>query len=110
MKKSQREERRTSEEQKEEEQRETDASTYFAVEKATGQLEEAYGFFLLHVDAVATDGPGGPNARQPLLSWQQRGQLAPSVRIATGAIGLPPQYRMGSGLEKTSQAMLASGK
>jgi hypothetical protein len=77
-----------------------ETSSRYATIEAQALLEEAYGFFVLHQDAVADTGPGGSSTRMPLLSWQYSPALAPTCRIATGPATIPSQYRFGTGFDQ----------
>ena len=77
-----------------------EASSCYATIEAQAQLEEAYGFFVLHQDAVADTGPGGSSTRMPLLSWQFSPALAPTCRIAMGPTTIPSRFRFGTGFDQ----------
>ncbi len=79
---------------------EVTTSTRFATVEAQARLEEAYGYFVLYYDAVATHGPGGPTTRRPLISWQHRPALAPMCRVAAEPTTVASQLRFGQGFDQ----------
>ena len=68
---------------------EVETSSGFASVEAYARLEEAYGFFVLHYDAVSgSREPGGSLTRMPLVSWQSRPALVPVCSVAMEPIDL----------------------
>ena len=78
---------------------EVSSSSRYATIEAYAFLEESYGFFALHYDAISEDGPTGPTTRMPLASWQNRHSLAPTCRIAMEPTDLNPFLRFGYGFD-----------
>jgi Apea-like HEPN len=75
-------------------------SSRFAAMEAQARLEEAYGFFVLHYDAVSGSlEPGGPLTRKPLISWQLHPALAPICAVATEPVDRDSSLRFSTGFD-----------